>query len=620
MGLKKVKIHLDEKGTITQELNAEEYLNNIRKQLLDKVYFPFIFLDEDENEISKEEELSKKLSDVLDGKNLYIKKEIKKRKILGEKIHSEGDLDYYLYPKFEMNIMQEECSSNIMVIGETGTGKSTWIHAMLNYMEDIQIEENTRYLLFNEKALQKQYEIKNGKKPKGSSVTDTPEIYNIMSSKVYNNPIRIIDTAGFGDTRGKEYDEKITKDIQELFESSRIDNLNAICIIFKATETRVHDRAKDVLDKLFLLFGEEIKKNIVIIFTFADSFEDFPAMTTLKDETSPFAKILGDIEKLQYFAFNNKAYFSNDRKTFSTAYENNTKNFGKLLKYIFSLRRISLESTKKVIRNRTQIKCSISNLIQNLEDIKLYIISSLKNQQKLLLEKKDLEILQNAKYPLEKYFEEFRYYEIEEKEVSCSSGWYVLYCCYHGYVCQQNCRGSREGWNSNEYGCDMIKTFGGDCTHCGCNWRKHSFRSYYKVKQEVPRVKTIEKFRENPELKAQEEKDKESKREIQEIIEKRTKEINDDNNKIYSYLMSGIECLHTLSIKNKELNEIALKKDDKRNGYILRALSDNKKENDKVFDFFEDSLNNIEYICQDKDIKNQTVEKFMSSLLNESVE
>lgn len=86
MGSKKVKIHLDEKGTITQELNVEEYLNNIRKQLLDKVYFPFIFLDEDENEISKDEEISKKLSDVLDGKNLYIKKEIKKRKILGEKL------------------------------------------------------------------------------------------------------------------------------------------------------------------------------------------------------------------------------------------------------------------------------------------------------------------------------------------------------------------------------------------------------------------------------------------------------------------------------------------------------------------------------------------------------
>lgn len=134
-------------------------------------------------------------------------------------------------------------------------------------------------------------------------------------------------------------------------------------------------------------------------------------MTTLKDENSHFAKILGDIEKLHYFAFNNKAYFSNDRKTFI-----------KLLKYIFSLKRISLESTKKVIRNRTQIKGSISNLIRDLEDIKLCIYSAIKSQKKLLLIKKDLEILQNAKYPIEEYYEEFRYSEIVGKEESCSHG------------------------------------------------------------------------------------------------------------------------------------------------------------------------------------------------------
>ena len=70
---------------------------------------------------------------------------------------------------------------------------------------------------------------------------------------------------------------------------------------------------------------------------------------TLKDQTSPFAKILGDIENLPYFAFNNKAYFSPDRKKYTETYENNTKNFGKLLQKIFELRRISLESSKEVI-------------------------------------------------------------------------------------------------------------------------------------------------------------------------------------------------------------------------------------------------------------------------------
>jgi hypothetical protein len=200
-------------------------------------------------------------------------------------------------------------------------------------------------------------------------VTDSPSIYNIEPTKLYNNPIRLIDTAGFGDNRDEWYDEKITKDIQKLFESSEIENLNAICLIFKASETRAHDRAKKVIKKLFSLFGEEIKNNIIIIFTFADDFNDIPALKTLKDKTSPFAKILGDIENLPHFAFNNKAYFSPNRNQFSGTYENNTKNFGNLLQKIFELRRISLESSKEVINKRMQIKNNISNLCDQLNDI-----------------------------------------------------------------------------------------------------------------------------------------------------------------------------------------------------------------------------------------------------------
>lgn len=36
-----------------------------------------------------------------------------------------------------------------MVAGETGVGKSTWIHAFLNYMQGIQIEENKYKIIKN---------------------------------------------------------------------------------------------------------------------------------------------------------------------------------------------------------------------------------------------------------------------------------------------------------------------------------------------------------------------------------------------------------------------------------------------------------------------------------------
>lgn len=46
-----------------------------------------------------------------------------------------------MYILKKVNKRGKNCSSNIMVIGETGVGKSTWIHGFINYMQGIQIEE-----------------------------------------------------------------------------------------------------------------------------------------------------------------------------------------------------------------------------------------------------------------------------------------------------------------------------------------------------------------------------------------------------------------------------------------------------------------------------------------------
>ena len=141
-------------------------------------------------------------------------------------------------------------------------------------------------------------------------------------------------------------------DIQNLFNGSEIENLNAVCLIFKANQTRATDRLEAIMNKLFSLFGKEIRNNIIIIFTFADNFKNIEAVNTLKNKDGIFYKILGNIDQLPFFAFNSIAYFSGEKDLFEKIYENNTKNFGSLLKYIFSLNRISLESTKKVINKK----------------------------------------------------------------------------------------------------------------------------------------------------------------------------------------------------------------------------------------------------------------------------
>ena len=117
---------------------------------------PFVFLNDEEKEIPKESKSTTLLEDILDGKNLYLKK-IVKRKVLGSKINQIGDIDIYEYPLIQLTEQQKQSSTNILAIGETGHGKSTWINALINYLLGIQLEEKIRYNLFNEKKLQEDY-------------------------------------------------------------------------------------------------------------------------------------------------------------------------------------------------------------------------------------------------------------------------------------------------------------------------------------------------------------------------------------------------------------------------------------------------------------------------------
>ena len=154
MTKKKIKIREEDKLIKEIELDTESILSDIRNILENEIKFDFTFLIEEE-EIKREDESAKTLDDILDGKNLYLKKEIFKRTMLGEKVEPKNGLDFYVFPQEELTYTEDQRSINIMVIGETGVGKSTWLHCFLNYLQGIQIEEKNRYYLFDEKNFKK---------------------------------------------------------------------------------------------------------------------------------------------------------------------------------------------------------------------------------------------------------------------------------------------------------------------------------------------------------------------------------------------------------------------------------------------------------------------------------
>ena len=154
MTKKKIKIHEGDKVIKEIELDKESILSDIRNKLENEIKFDFTFLNEEEK-IKREDESAKTLDDILDGKNLYLKKEIFKRTMLGEKVETKNGLDFYVFPQEELTYTEDQRSINIMIIGETGVGKSTWLHCFLNYLQGIQFEEKNRYYLFDEKNFKK---------------------------------------------------------------------------------------------------------------------------------------------------------------------------------------------------------------------------------------------------------------------------------------------------------------------------------------------------------------------------------------------------------------------------------------------------------------------------------
>lgn len=564
--MKIVKVGLNRNDSIDINVDLSKNLKKTRITL-DKIFnFPYVFLDEEENEIEKEREKLITINDILDGKNLHIKKEKKKRLILGRKLYSKNDLDFYLFPKIELTDEQKQQSSNIMLVGETGVGKSLWTHSLINYFLNIEIDENIRYLLFDEEIKQKEYEQKYGKKSIGCSKTDEPEIYDIEPGILYNNPIRLIDTSGFGDTRGYKYDQKIIKDIQNLFQTSKLEKLNAVCLFFKTSETRLHERFKNVLEKIFSILGKELKKNIIIIFTFADSFDDLPIINTLKDKTSPFSKNLGNIDDFPYFAFNNMAFFSKDINSFGNSYQNNINNFKNFLKYISNLSPISLESTKKVINMRIQIKEKIFKLCKNINTISLKINSTIIEKQNLT---KNQNLLMNY-----------------------DNGNYVLYCKSHDKICHKNCKWPNESPNQcNKFDNGKNRRI---CITCNCHFSMHTFK------------KCIEDKNANC-----------LKKDIENNIKIGNEKIIRAYSEIYYLFMNGIKIVYKLVLQNNKLNEMSLLKDneDIKYEFIKRTIKENIIEKNKITDYFINILEDIQKIYKNKLKLENNVYDYINSLL-----
>ena len=155
----------------------------------------------------------------------------------------------------------------IMILGATGSGKTTLINSMINYVFGIEYGDEFRFTLVTEEG--------DGRGNQAYSQTSSITAYTIHHQKGFKVPytLTVIDTPGFGDTGGLQRDAEITKQIHQFFTVpgiEGIDHIDAVGFVAQSSLPRLTFTQKYIFDQILSLFGKDIGENIYLMLTFAD--------------------------------------------------------------------------------------------------------------------------------------------------------------------------------------------------------------------------------------------------------------------------------------------------------------------------------------------------------------
>ena len=139
----------------------------------------------------------------------------------------------------------------ILFCGKTGDGKSTAINAFFNIIKGIELEDNYRFILVTEP-----------KKAQGQAESQTDGVHLYYLKDKDNKPVIIIDSQGYGDTRGKKYDEMVNDAFRYVF-TNVIDHINTVCFIAKSNTNRLDILTRYIFSMLQIIFLRILVKIIL---------------------------------------------------------------------------------------------------------------------------------------------------------------------------------------------------------------------------------------------------------------------------------------------------------------------------------------------------------------------
>ena len=439
----------------------------------------------------------------------------------------------------------------MMVVGFTGSGKTTTVNAMINHVLGVQWKDDFRLKMIHELSSNQGTETIGNQ---AHSQTQFVSCYTLPYMEGFKIPynLTIVDTPGFGDTRGIEHDKVITEQIRRFFNtkgSAGIDHVDAICFMAQAGNPRLTPTQQYVFDRILAMFGKDIKKNVLVLFTFADGQKPQALSAMLA------AGILED--ESNFFKFNNSALFvansgEDDEDNFDRMFwRMGIRSFKKFFNELFKMEPKSLVLTKQVLDERAQLEVRVSGLREKI-DLGVHKLSELE-QLKRVCDQHAVDINANKNF-------KFTVQQAKRVVVKLLPGQYTTNCM----VCNLTCHFPCKIPNENKKGCAAMSN--GSCRQCPnkCHWSKHVNDAYRFDTQ----YETVEK--EYDEIKEKFKTAVEGQTQVEAVIKQVQEEFENTNRIVLNFVAEMQRGL-------KKLSEIALKKDPLQQVDYLDLLIESEK-------------------------------------------
>uniref|UniRef100_A0A8C4DYF0 Septin-type G domain-containing protein n=1 Tax=Dicentrarchus labrax TaxID=13489 RepID=A0A8C4DYF0_DICLA len=442
--------------------------------------------------------------------------------------------------RFSLGKDSNKPNRTIMVLGATGAGKSTLINGMINYILDVEWKDSFRFKLVNEDQSKSQAE----------SQTTEVTVYKINHQEGFKieYSLTIVDTPGFGDTRGIERDKEITEQLRNLFSAKLgVSEIDAVCFVAQASLARLTPSQKYVFDSVLSIFGKDVAENIRVLVTFADGQRP-PVLEAINAAGVPCPKTKDGLPV--HFKFNNSALFADNKSSAADSMSEDEEDGGfdqmfwkmgtKSMKRFFAALNVietkSLTMTKEVLRERKQLENSVENLqkqvkfgLAKLEEI---------NETSQKLKEHEAEISRNENF-------EFEVTVTKPVQIDISGkGNFLTNCQQCHNTCHHPCGIPSD---ADKRGCVAMGS-NGHCTVCPgkCYWNEHFNQKYKWDYKEVKEKRTVKELKEKY-LKAAD-----AKRPVQTLIGKLKAEYDEVQTEVNKLIACSAQCLN-------KLKEIALK-------------------------------------------------------------